>query len=201
MKKSLYGAHNQKGRTALEESKRIFGEVVVVMDVLYTEHLDRPCPEYVDVHLVCEVIARMFSGRLMAQHGCVYQFASRKEVNRFENPEALTRHGKEVTLFFKKDHIEPVLGYVKVFAHSWIVHKESGTIIDLIPLGAEPGVDYPSRHALNACQPPFNLDPKFELLKGKLPNEPKVRSLWMKLEAWVRESGISSAFLSPSAKV
>jgi hypothetical protein len=177
----------------LEESEKLFGSVSAVMDMLYTEHLSRPRPEYIDVHLVCESIARMFPGNLIAQHGYVYQLAARKEVNRFENPEALMRYGREVTVCFKKEYIEPQLGYMKTFAHSWLLHKESGMIIDVIPLGAQPGVDYPVRHMLNTYQPPFNLDPKFELLKGKIPGEQKIKALWIKLEAWVRESSLAPA--------
>jgi hypothetical protein len=193
MKKSLYGEHNQKGRARLEESEKIFGAVIMVVDILCREHQERPKSEYEDVHLLCECIARMFPGHLVAQHGYVHLLAARKDVNRFENPDALMRHGMEVTVFFKKEHIEPKLGYLRTFPHSWLVHKESETIIEPLPLGAVMGIDYPVRHLKNLFQPAFNADPKHELVRGKIPSETRVKSLWTRLEAWVKESNVSFA--------
>lgn len=173
----------------LEESKMLFGSITMVMDILYTEHLVRPHPDYIDVHLVTESLARMFPDRVCAQQGFAYHLAARKAVNRFEDPKIVRKLGWEVELRFRKeDKISPKLGYLKALPHSWLLHERSGTIIDIMPLGAEPGVDYPVRHALHPSQPPYNHDPKFELLQGKLPTETKVTELWNKLEGWVRES-------------
>jgi hypothetical protein len=173
----------------IEEGKRLFGAVTTVMDVLYTEHLARPRPEYIDVHLVTESVARMFPKQLIAQHGFVYHLATRTVVNRFEDPKLIRELGWEVEVRFRKeDKISPKLGYLKALPHSWLLHEGSGTIIDLIPLGAQPCVDYPVRHAQHPAQPPYNHDPGFGLLQGKLPTEVKVKALWKKLEEWVGES-------------
>lgn len=165
----------------------LFADAIIVMDLLYKEHKVNPQPDYLDVHLLSESIAMMFPRHLVAQHGFVYLLAAREKVTRFEDPQMTRRAWREVTLYFRKDDIEPKLGFLKPVPHSWLLHKGSGTIIDLIPLGGEPGVDYPVRHVPHPDRPPYNLDPKFELLQGKLPTPRRVRELWEKLETLAKD--------------
>ncbi len=199
MRSSFRAQSSLKPSSPLEEGKLIFGSVVMVMDVLYTEYLARPDPDYIDVHLVTESIAKMFPGRLQVQRGFVYHVAVRAAVNRYEDPQTIRNLGWEVEMRFRNESkISPKLAYLKALPHSWLLHERSGTIIDLIPLGAEPGVDYPVRHAPHPGQPPYNVDPTFDLLRGKLPTQAKVETLWKKLEAWVRESSATDLSVAVS---
>jgi hypothetical protein len=166
----------------------LFGDVLMLMNLVYGEYQSDPLPEYTDVHLLAESVARMFPGRLVAQHGFVYHLAARKETNRFELPESVRKLGWEVEVRFNTRYkIRPKLGHLKAVPYSWLLHERSDTVIDLIPLGGEPGVDYPVRHAPHPDRPPYNCDPKFELLRGKLPTPEKVQEVWKKFENWAKD--------------
>lgn len=183
MKKGFRSRQEIATLSPLEEGVMLFADVIIVVDLLYEEHKANPRPDYLDVHLLSESVARMFPRHLVAQHGFVYLLASREKITRFEDPYMLRKLWREVTVCFRTEDIQPKLGYLKAVPHSWLLHGKSGTIIDLLPLGAEPGVDYPVRHAPHPDRPPYNLDPKSELVQGKLPTPEKVTELWEKLEA------------------
>ncbi len=173
------------GMSALEEGKMLWRDVTMVMNAVCVEHQKNPVFEELDVHLLSESIARMFPKYLVAQHGFLYHLASREEIRRHESPGLLRTLWREVIVYFKQDDIRPKLGYLKPVPYSWLLHERSGTIIDVVPVGGELGVDPPVRHPPHPDRLPYNLDPNFELLKGKLPTKEKVKEVWKNLESWV----------------
>lgn len=153
--------------------------------------------EELDNHFLVEVFARVFPKHLKAMHGYEYRLVDRKTIVRFESPQACNRFGHEVTVYFRSDQIEPKLGYLKPIPHSWLLHETSGTIINPIPLGGEPMIDYPTRHAPHPDAPLYNPDRNFELLKDKLPSPERVEVFWKKFEMWMKEENVDMMMYVP----
>lgn len=182
---------SQNGKASLDEGLRVFRTVQALIGILYMEHGRSPLPQYMNPHLLSEVFETMFTSiHVVAQHGYVEHLSSRKATTRFETPETFRGKGFQVSIVFNNQNaqsqIQNRLGHYKIFPCSWLLHPESDTIIDVIPPGGEPGVDGPVRHRPHENRPPYNLDPGFELLKGKLPKIEEVKDLRKKFQLWAK---------------
>lgn len=187
--------------TPVDEGRMLWQNTILIVHALSMEDTLRPCPEYADVHLLTEAVAAIFPRHLKARHGYVYQVASRDRIGRFELPGMVKKMWREATIYFNsKDKIEPKLVFLRPVPYSWLLHPESDTIIDVIPIGGEPFVDMPVRHAPHSDRSPYNIDPAFELLKGKLPTKEQVSEMKSKMEALLKDKNkgdISRAFYWP----
>lgn len=188
MQQATKGIEVVGSMSPLDEGKALWQNVILLIHALSMADTIESSAEYVDVHLLTEVVASIFPRHLVAQHGYVYHLAAREEIARFESAQLLKKLWREVTIYFRKDDIQPKLGYLKPVPYSWLLHSHSGTIIDVIPVGGEPFVDMPVRHPPHPDRVPYNLNPSFELLKGKLPNKEYVDLLRAKLEKLVQDN-------------
>lgn len=181
----------KNGQASLEEGLKAFRTVQALIGILYMENERSSLFPYMNPHLLAEVFETMFTSiNVVAQHGYVEHLSSRKATARFETEETVRGRGFQVSTVFNNQkalsHIETRLGYFKIFPHSWLLHPESDTVIDVISPGGEPGVDGPVRHRPHEYRPPYNLDPTFELLKGKLPRIEEVKELRKKFQLWAK---------------
>lgn len=170
----------KRGNTyqALEKGEVVFGQVQVVVDRLYVKHHESPLLTYPDVHLLVRAFEAMFPKLLAARHGFLVDVAPVIEGG------ALLHKEWKLHSLISKTPGSPALSVVmKQIPHSWLLHKESDTIIDVVSLGCRPGVAYP------VCRPPHQDRPKyisnqsqFKLLHGKLPNPKEVNELRELLE-------------------
>lgn len=161
--------------------------IIILMDVLYKEHELNPLPAAdVSVHTLAEVMEIIFRHKVIAQHGYVEHLRARDSTERFELAGTVKAKGHQVKIFFNEEKITERLGYFKIFAHSWLLHPESGVIIDVIHPGGEFGVDFPTRYVPHEHRPPYNVDCTFELLRGELPSREQVGRMADKFEAWAK---------------
>ncbi len=166
----------------LEKGEVLYGQVLVVIDRLYVKHRESPLPEYLDVHLLVCAFETMFPRLLTACHGFLVDVVPVMEGSIFE--EGWKPH--RLTSLTPGSVQLPVM--MKQIPHSWLLHKESNTIIDVLPLGCKPGFIYP------VCRPPHPNRPKyisdtvhFKRLGGNLPNIKKAKELRELFEEWSKD--------------
>ncbi len=173
----------------LEKGEVLCGQVLVVIDRLYVKHRESPLPQYLNVHLLVSAFEMMFPKLLQAHYGFLVDVA----------PEVagslMNSDWKPHSLISRTHDSLPLPVVMNQVPHSWLLHEESGTMIDVIPLGCKPGTTYP------VCRPPHPHRPKyisntahFKILGGKLPEIKEVNQLRKELEEWSKD--IAPAFIS-----
>jgi hypothetical protein len=180
----------KKGCTyqALEKGEVLCGQVRAIIDRLYVKHHESPLPEYLDVHLLVRTLEMMFPRLLQAHHGFIVDVAPVAEGT------LVHKDWVPHSLISRTSGSLPLSVVMKQVPHSWLLHPESGTMVDVIPLGCKPGTTYP------VCRPPHPDRPKyvsntvqFKRLYGKLPDLKEVNELRRMLEKWSKD--IAPAFI------
>ena len=173
----------------LEKGEVLCGQVQVVIDRLYVKHWESPLPQYLNVHLLVSAFEMMFPKLLQAHYGFLVDVAP-AVAGALVHKDWIPHH-----LISRTVGSEPLSVVVNQIPHSWLLHSESGTMIDVIPPGCKPGVTYP------VCRPPHPNRPKyfsdtvqFKHLYGKLPSLKEVNDLRCLLEELSKD--IAPAFIS-----
>lgn len=166
----------------LEKGEFLSGQVQVVIDRLYVKHRESPLPEYLDVHLLVCAFEMMFPKLLRAHHGFLV------DVVPIIDGVLIHKDWTLHSLTSRTAGSAPLSVVMKQIPHSWLLHEESGTMIDVIPLGCKPGVVYP------ICRPPHPDRPKyisdtaqFKRLRGKFPSIKEANELRELLEEWSKD--------------
>ncbi len=166
----------------LEEGEFLCGQVQIVINRLYVKYHKSPLPDYIDVHLLVCTFEAMFPKLLKAQHGFLIDIAP------LVDGVLVHKDWRHHDLVSKTPGSRNLSVMMKQIPHSWLLHPESGTIIDVIPLGCKPGITYP------VCRPPHPNRPKyvsdivqFKHLHGKLPDHTVINELRRDLEEWSKD--------------
>lgn len=173
----------------LEKGQVLCGQVQMVIDRLYAKHSESPLPQYLNGHLLVAALEAMFPKLHTACYGFFIDVVPVVEG-------VIVEEGWKLhSLTSKTPGSIPLSVMMKSLPHSWLLHKESNTIIDVLPLGCKPGVTYP------VCRPPHPNRPKyimnmrvFEACGGKLPDRSSVNKLRRDLEQWSKN--MAPAFIT-----